>query len=58
MNKHQLKQRVEHLEFELEEMTKNRDHWKGEHSRLRTAYKMSEKQIRGLQQDINRLENR
>jgi len=48
MNKHKLKSKVEELEFELQEMTKDRDHWKGEHGRLRTAYKMSEKEIREL----------
>ena len=50
MNKHQYKSRVEELEFALAEKVKEFEYQKGEFGRLKAAYKMSEKQIRELQQ--------
>ena len=55
MNKHKYKQRVEELEFALEEKTKEFDCQKGEFGRLKKAYKMSERQIRELQQQVKKL---
>jgi len=49
MNKQQYMLRVKELEFALTEKTKEYDHIKSEFGRLKTAYKMSEKQIVELQ---------
>lgn len=48
MNKQGYMLRVKQLEFALTEKTKEFDYQKGEFSRLKTAYKLSEKLIREL----------
>ncbi len=50
MNKQGYMLKVKELEFALTEKTKEFDYLKGEFGRLKTAYKMSEKQIRELQE--------
>jgi hypothetical protein len=50
MNKHECKRKVELLEFQLNEKTKELEYQKGEYSRLKTAYEMSKKLIRELKQ--------
>lgn len=49
------KLKVEQLEFDLAEKTKEFDYQKGEFGRLKTAYKMSEKQIRDLERQVKKL---
>lgn len=55
MNKHQYKLKVEQLEFDLAEKIKEFDYQKGEFGRLKTAYKMSENQIRDLENQVKKL---
>ncbi len=53
MNKHEAKRKIAELEFALDEKTKEFDYLKGEFGRLRKAYKMSEREIRELKQELN-----
>ena len=52
MNKHQYKLKVDELEFDLSEKIKEFDYQKGEFGRLKTAFKMSEKQIKNLETEL------
>ena len=55
MNKNEAVKKVKQLELELDFLKKDLnnqiEHWKGEFIRLKTAYKMSEKLIRELEQN-------
>ena len=55
MNKNEAIKEVKSLRAELDfvtqDLTKQVNHWKGEHARLKKAYSLSEKYIRKLEQN-------
>lgn len=55
MNKHEYKLKTDELEFALAEKLKEFNHLQGEHRRLKTAYDMSNNQIKELRREERRL---